>query len=67
MKFRWRNLLGGIAILIFLAAYAWAAIAVGDYVPDHPLARLVYFAVVGLAWGIPLFPLLTWMGKDDHG
>jgi hypothetical protein len=62
---RWRNVLGGIAILVFLAAYIWLAVVIGDHLPDHWAARLVYFAVVGIGWGIPLIPLLTWMGKDD--
>ena len=65
MSIRWRNLLGGIAILVFLAAYVWAAIAIADHVPDHWAARLVYFAIVGTAWGVPLIPLLSWMGRDD--
>ncbi|HEX6859290.1 MAG TPA: DUF2842 domain-containing protein [Caulobacteraceae bacterium] len=66
MYIRWRNILGGIAILAFLAVYVWAAIAIGDFVPDHPLARLVYFGVVGIGWGLPLLPLLSWIGKDDR-
>lgn len=66
MKFRWRNLLGGIAILVFLLVYAWAAIAIADFVPGHWLAQLLYFGIVGLAWGIPLFPLLSWMSRDDR-
>lgn len=66
MRLRWRNLLGGIAILVFLAVYAVAAVALGDLVPDHWLARLLYFGIVGIAWGLPLIPLLSWMGRDDR-
>jgi len=66
VQFRWRNLLGGIAILAFLAAYALAAIVVADYVPGHWLAQLLYFGVVGTAWGLPLIPLLSWMAWDDR-
>jgi hypothetical protein len=66
VQFRWRNLLGGIAILAFLAVYAIAAITLGDFVPDHPVARLFYFAVVGTVWVLPLFPLLSWMSQDDR-
>jgi hypothetical protein len=60
---RWRNFLGGIAILVFLAAYIWLALAIGDHLPDHWAARLAYFAVVGTAWGVPLIPLLTWIAR----
>ncbi len=66
MNGRWRNLLGGIAILIFLAAYVWAATLIADLIPDNRAAQLAYFAVAGLAWGVPLIPLLSWMGKDDN-
>jgi hypothetical protein len=65
MRFRWRNVLGGIAILVFLAAYIGLALAIGDHLPDHWAARLAYYAFVGIGWGVPLIPLLTWMGKDD--
>jgi len=60
---RWRNFLGGIAILAFLAAYVWLAVAIGDHLPDHWAARLAYFAVVGTAWGVPLIPLLSWIAR----
>lgn len=64
MSGRWRNLLGGIAILIFLAAYVWVAVIIADYLPDHWAARLAYFAVAGVSWGLPLIPLLSWMGGE---
>ena len=63
MSGRWRNFLGGIAILVFLAVYVWIAVVVGDHLPDHWAARLAYFAIVGTAWGIPLIPLLSWIAK----
>ena len=63
MSGRWRNFLGGIAILVFLAAYVWVAVVIGDHIPDHWAARLVYFAVAGTAWGVPLIPLLSWIAR----
>ena len=63
MSGRWRNFLGGIAILVFLAVYVWIAVVVGDHLPDHWAARLAYFAIVGTAWGIPLIPLLSWIAQ----
>ncbi len=67
MSGRWRSFLGGIAILVFLAAYVWLAVVIGDLVPDHWAARLVYFAVVGMAWGAPLIPVLSWIAKGHRG
>ena len=63
MSGRWRNFLGGIAILVFLAVYVWIAVVVGDRLPDHWAARLAYFAFIGTAWGVPLIPLLSWIAK----
>ena len=63
MSGRWRNFLGGIAILVFLAVYVWVAVVIGDHLPDHWAARLAYFAIVGTAWGVPLIPLLSWIAR----
>jgi hypothetical protein len=41
-----------------------AAAILGDHVPDHWAARMVYFAIVGTAWGVPLFPLIRWMNRE---
>jgi hypothetical protein len=27
------------------------------------MIKLVFFAVAGLAWGLPLLPLMTWMNR----
>jgi hypothetical protein len=61
---RLKNLLGGIAIVAFLAAYVSLALLLADRLPDNQAARLVFYAVVGTAWGVPLIPLLSWMAKD---
>ena len=62
---RLRKLIGGIGIMVFLAAYVWAFTSLYDYLPDNRAVHLVYFAVAGLAWGLPLLPLMSWMGKAD--
>lgn len=63
MSNRWRKFLGGIAILAFLAGYALAAVAVGERLPDLWWVQLIFFAVAGTAWGVPLIPLLSWMDQ----
>jgi hypothetical protein len=60
---RLKSFLGGIAIVVFLLAYVSAAVALADHLPDNQCARLAFFAVAGLAWGVPLIPLLSWMAK----
>lgn len=63
MNGRLKSFLGGIAILVFLLAYVSVALMLADHLPDNQMARLAFFAVAGLAWGVPLIPLLSWMAK----
>ena len=56
-----RQLLGGLAVLVFLAAYIGLAVIIADHLPDSRLVHLLYFVIVGIGWGAPLVPLLSWM------
>ncbi len=60
MGLRTRRAIASVGIVVFLGFYVWLAIAIGAHVPDHPLATLLFYAVAGTAWGIPLLPLLSW-------
>ncbi|HQR89863.1 MAG TPA: DUF2842 domain-containing protein [Caulobacter sp.] len=62
---RLRKLIGGLGIMVFLTAYVVIATTLYDYLPDNRAVHLLYFAIVGLAWGLPLMPLMSWMGKAD--
>lgn len=62
MTARVRKIFGGIGLLAFLAAYIWAATAISDHVPDGTL-KMVFFAVAGMAWGLPVLPLISWMNR----
>jgi hypothetical protein len=64
MDVRRKKLIGMAIILAFLPAYAVAAVALGEQVPDHWAVKLVYFVVAGLAWAVPVAPLLTWMNRE---
>ena len=63
---RLRKLMGGVGIMAFLTAYVAVAATLYDYLPDNRAVHLLYFAVAGLAWGLPLMPLMSWMGKADR-
>lgn len=65
MSPRLRKFIGMIAILVFLAIYLLVAMAVGLRVPDHWWARLLYYSVVGILWGVPLFPVIKWMSREE--
>ena len=65
MSPRLRKFIGMIAILAFCTAYVAAAIAIGTHLPDHWAARLAFYGVVGIVWGVPLFPLIRWMNREE--
>ena len=58
-----RKLVGSVGVLVFLAAYIAVAVALADHLPDNRLAELAFFAIVGIAWGVPILPLFTWMER----
>ena len=63
MSPRVRKLVGSIGVLVFLAFYIWAATAIAEWLPDSTVVQLVYFALVGTLWGVPLFPLIAWVQR----
>lgn len=63
MNPRLKKLIGSLAILLFLFFYVVAVITIGDHVPEHWAVQLVFFGVAGIAWGIPLIPLMKWMNR----
>lgn len=65
MNPRIKKLFGGVGILVFLAVYIALAVVLAEFIPAFWLAKLVYFVVVGMAWGVPIIPFITWMNKQD--
>ena len=63
MSARLRKAIGGLAMLVFLAAYIWAMSTLGQMVPDMWAAKLAFYLVAGTAWGLPLIPLIAWMNR----
>ena len=63
MSPRVRKLVGSVGVLAFLGVYVWAAATLAERLPDNTVVQLIYFAVVGTAWGFPLIPLLSWAGR----
>ena len=59
-----RKLVGTVAIVLFLCGWVVAALALADHLPKHPAVSLLYYLIAGLGWGVPLFPLLTWMNRE---
>jgi hypothetical protein len=49
-----------------MVAYIAIAAVVGDRIAsEHWAWKLLYFPIVGMAWVLPLKPLLRWMHAKD--
>lgn len=69
---RQRKLIGAFAMLAFVIVYALIAMALAQARPLQEAAKWIQalsYAVMGIAWIIPIFPLIKWMegGRDDSG
>ena len=68
MRRRTRKLIGAVAMLAFVGLYATVAMVVAqtDHIRHAPaLPQALFFLVVGLAWVLPLMPLIRWMERPD--
>jgi hypothetical protein len=63
MNARTRKAIGGVGLLLFLLFYIGVAGKLGSMLPNQALVRLAYYVVVGVAWGLPVIPLITWMNR----
>ena len=57
---RTRRFVAAVATLAFLAFYIWLVTVIADILPDSFWIDLIFYPVDGIAWGIPLIPLLKW-------
>ena len=60
---RTRSAVASIGVVAFLIFYVWAVVSLASFVPDVWWAQVLYFAVAGLAWGVPSLPLISWAGR----
>jgi len=44
-------------------AYALVASKIADHLPNNMAIQTVFYVVVGLAWGVPILPLISWMNR----
>jgi uncharacterized membrane protein YuzA (DUF378 family) len=68
MRRRTRKFIGASLMLVFVALYASIAMLLAQSDPVHHApgwAQSIFYAVVGLAWILPLMPLIRWMERPD--
>ena len=65
---RTKKLIATIALLLWLPLYALAAMRVGVAVLPEAgsVLTLVYYAVAGMAWILPVGLLLPWMHREPE-
>jgi hypothetical protein len=61
MNIRTRKAVGAVAMLSFLAFYVLVAATLAGHLPDNRAAHMAFFVIAGMAWCLPLVPLVYWM------
>ena len=61
MPVRVKKIFGALFIFVFLVFWIVLAVSLSGFVPDNRIAELVFYAIAGLGWGLPLLPILKWM------
>ena len=64
MGARTRRFVAAVGVLFFLAFWVWGAVSINDRLPDIWWLDLIFFAVAGIGWGIPLIPMLRWAERE---
>jgi hypothetical protein len=57
---RTRRFVAMIGVLAFVAFWIWAVLAARPLLPAGPMIDLLVYAVAGIGWGLPLYPLFKW-------
>lgn len=67
MRRRQRTFVGTILILAFVMIYAPLAMALADSrIAETPAAvQSVLYCILGIAWILPLMPVIRWMERPD--
>jgi len=64
MGARTRRFVATVCVLLFLTFWVWGAVSINDRLPDIWWLDLIFFAVAGIGWGIPLIPMLRWAERE---
>lgn len=62
-----RKGLAAIAILAFIAIWIFFIGTIGSYITDQPIwIQLPFYIFAGVAWILPLRPVLRWMNRQPE-
>jgi hypothetical protein len=67
MPKRLRKLVGTVVILAFVVIYGPVAMALAESrIMEAPqVVQILAYAVLGIAWILPLMPVIRWMERPD--
>lgn len=65
MGTRVKKAVASLAIVIFVVVYAVTAAAIGRSLPEIWWLKLIFYAVAGVAWGVPILPAIRWANRED--
>jgi hypothetical protein len=68
MRIRTRKLIGTIALLVLVTAWALLAMGFAQFAlrAQSAWVVLLYYAVAGLGWVLPAMPIVAWMQRPDR-
>ncbi|MDP9163120.1 MAG: DUF2842 domain-containing protein [Pseudomonadota bacterium] len=60
-----RTIIGVFAVIALIAVWALVIAALANFIAPWPIwGQSIFYLVAGLAWLLPLRPLLVWMNKE---
>lgn len=67
MPIRLRKLIGAIALIVLVLAWALVAMALAQMpaIRANGVVEVIYYVVAGLGWVLPAMPLVRWMSRPD--
>ena len=68
MTRRTRKFIGTLAMIVFVIAYALVVMALAQPILKDagPWTQLAFYATAGLAWVLPIMPLIAWMERGER-
>ncbi|MBW8880461.1 MAG: DUF2842 domain-containing protein [Asticcacaulis sp.] len=55
-----RRLIACAGIIVFLFVYIFVVASLGQMIHGGKITALLFYALAGTLWGVPLIPLISW-------